>query len=148
MATNFKHKLHVKDNEPVYSKQFKIPETHQSFIEQSLDDWLKLGVVKRVNSLYNLPIFCVLKKQGHGQCQWIISPMGLLGCPASFQQLMEGVLRNIVSAIVYIDILLVHTKTQEDHLQVPEQVLQHLHTHTTLNSTLTNASLGIKKCPS
>jgi hypothetical protein len=29
---------------------------------------------------------------GKGQIHWITSPMGLLGCPASFQCLMEGVL--------------------------------------------------------
>ncbi len=51
LATNFKHKIHLKDNNPVYRKQFKIPEAHQNFIEQSLDEWLKLGVVKRANSL-------------------------------------------------------------------------------------------------
>jgi hypothetical protein len=28
---------------------------------------------------------------GKGQFQWITSPMGLLGCPESFQRLMEGV---------------------------------------------------------
>ncbi len=50
----------------MYRKQFKIPEAHQNFIEQSLDEWLKLGVVKRANSLYNSPIFCVPKKQGQG----------------------------------------------------------------------------------
>ncbi len=66
LATNFKHKIHLKDDNPVYRKQFKIPEAHQNFIEQSLDEWLKLGVVKRANSLYNLPIFCVPKKQGQG----------------------------------------------------------------------------------
>jgi hypothetical protein len=66
LATNFKHKIHLKDNNPVYRKQFKIPEAHQNFIEQSLDEWLKLGVVKRANSLYNSPIFCVPKKQGQG----------------------------------------------------------------------------------
>jgi isocitrate dehydrogenase kinase/phosphatase len=55
---------------------------------------------------------------GHGKYQLITSPMGLLGCPASFQHLMEGVLRNISNVIVYIDDLLVHTKTHEDHLQV------------------------------
>jgi hypothetical protein len=38
---------------------------HQ-FIEQTLDEWLKLGVVKRSNSLYNSPIFCVPKKQSQG----------------------------------------------------------------------------------
>ena len=29
--------------------------------------------------------------QGHGQFEWVISPMGLLSCPASFQHLMEVV---------------------------------------------------------
>jgi hypothetical protein len=66
LATNFKHKIHLKDNDPVYRKQFKIPEAHQNFIEQSLDKWLKLSVVKRANSLYNSPIFYVPKKQGQG----------------------------------------------------------------------------------
>jgi len=61
---------------------------------------------------------------GQSQYQWITSPMGLLGCPASFQRLMEGVLRNISNVIVYIDDLLVHTNTHEDHLKVLEQVLQ------------------------
>ena len=66
LASNYKHKIHLKDNSPVYRKQFKIPEAHQEFIEQSLEEWLKLGVVKRANSLYNSPIFCVPKKQGQG----------------------------------------------------------------------------------
>jgi len=64
LASNFKHKIHLKDDNPVYHKQFKIPEAHQNFIEKSLEEWLKLGVVKCSNSLYNSPIFCVPKKQG------------------------------------------------------------------------------------
>jgi hypothetical protein len=63
MASNFKHRIHHKDNNPVYRKQFKIPEAHQNFIQQSLEEWLKLGDVKWSNSLYNSPIFCVPKKQ-------------------------------------------------------------------------------------
>jgi hypothetical protein len=66
LATHYKHKIHLKDNSPVYRKQFKIPEAHQQFIEQSLEERLKLGVVKHANSLYNSPIFCVPKKQGQG----------------------------------------------------------------------------------
>jgi len=71
LVTNFKHKIHLKDNAPVDRKQFKIPEAHQNFIEQSLSAWLKLGVLKQANSLYNSPIFCVPKKQGqgHGLCK-------------------------------------------------------------------------------
>jgi hypothetical protein len=52
--------------------------------------------------------------------------MGLLGCPASFQRLMEGVLRNLQNVIVYIDDLLIHSDTHERHLQTLEQVLQRL----------------------
>jgi hypothetical protein len=40
---------------------------------------------------------------GKGQYSWITWPMGLLGCPASFKRLMEGIMRNISNVIVYID---------------------------------------------
>ena len=64
---------------------------------------------------------------GKGQFAWVTSPMGLLGCPASFQRLMEAVLRNINNVLVYIDDLLVHTATHDDHLQVLEKVFERLH---------------------
>jgi hypothetical protein len=66
LAANFKHRIHFKDSNPVYRKQFNIPEAHQNFIKQSLDEWLKLGVVKRAISIYTSAIFCVPKKQGQG----------------------------------------------------------------------------------
>ena len=72
--------------------------------------------------------------------------MGLLGCPASFQRLMEGVLRNIANVIVYIDDLLVHTQNHEDHLKVLDQVLDRLQTNN-LKITWTSVFSAIKKCP-
>jgi hypothetical protein len=75
---------------------------------------------------------------GQGQYQWITSPKGLLGCPASFEHLVEGVLRNISNVIVYIDDLLVHTQTNEEHLKFLEQVLGCLHTH--------NLKINLDKC--
>ncbi len=195
LAKNYKHKIHLKNEDLVYREQFKIPEAHHQFIEQTLEEWLKLGVVQRLDSLYNSPIFCVPKKQGQGlrivqdfrelkqnlhidkysmkeitecigdigranskifstldltsgfwqmkldkksqpltaftipgkgQFHWITSPMGLLGCPASFQCLMEGVLWNLQNGTVYIDDLLVHSDTHDRHLQILEQVLERL----------------------
>jgi Reverse transcriptase (RNA-dependent DNA polymerase) len=180
LAKNYKHRIHLKNENPEYGKQFKIPEAHHNFIKQTLEEWLKLGVVRRSDSLYNSPIFCVPKKQGQGlqivqdfrelnqnshidkysmkeitecisdigranssifsmldltsgfwqmkldeksqpltaftipgkgQFHWVTSPMGLLGCPASFQWLMEGVLQNLQNVIVYIDNLLIHSDT-------------------------------------
>jgi len=52
--------------------------------------------------------------------------MGLLGCPASFQQLMEGVPQNLQNVIIYIEDLLIHSDTHEWHLQILEQVLDWL----------------------
>jgi len=68
------------------------------------------------------------------QFHWITSPMGLLSCQASFQRLMEGVLRDIQNILVYINGLLVHTNTHEKHLQVLNIVLARLHkNHLTIN---------------
>jgi hypothetical protein len=64
-----------------------------------------------------------------GQFHWITSPMGLLGCPASFQRLMEQVLRGLQHILIYIDDVLIHTDTHEKHLEALEQVLLRLHQH-------------------
>ncbi len=75
---------------------------------------------------------------GQGQYNWITSPMGLLGCLASFQWLMEGVLRNIYNVIVYSDDLLVHTQNHDDHLKILDQALERLHTN--------NLKINLDKC--
>jgi hypothetical protein len=182
---NFFHKIHLKDNKPVYRKQFKIPDAHRPFLEESLADWLKLGVVQKSDSLYNSPVFCVSKKggigyrivqdfrelnqkslmnkytmkdihecigdigqaesknfstldltsgfwqmplhseavpktdfalPGLGQYKWLMLPMGLLGCLASFQRLLEKLMDGIDNIIVYIDDLLIHSQIHEQHL--------------------------------
>jgi hypothetical protein len=45
LAKDFIHRIHLKDNEPIYRKQFNLPEAHNQFIDQTLDEWLKLGVI-------------------------------------------------------------------------------------------------------
>jgi hypothetical protein len=52
LAKNYKHWIHLKNENPVNRKQFKIPEAHHNFIEQTLEAWLKLGVVRKSDSLY------------------------------------------------------------------------------------------------
>ncbi len=204
---NFFHKIHLKDNEPVYRKQFKIPDAHRPFLEESLAEWLKLGVVQKSDSLYNSPVFCVPKKGGNGyrivqdfrelnqkslmdkytmkdihecigdigrsestifstldltsgfwqmplhsnsvpktaftlpglgQYEWLTSPMGLLGCPASFQRLMEKVMDGVENVIVYIDDLLIHSRTHEHHMVILDIVMQRLSDN--------NMKINIAKC--
>jgi hypothetical protein len=64
--------------------------------------------------------------------------MGLLGCPASFQGLMETVVHNISNVIVYIDNLLLHSASHDEHLATLSEVLQRLVTH--------NIKINLQKC--
>jgi len=49
LANDFKHKIYLKMQDSVCWKQFKMSEAHHQFIKQTLDELLKLGVVKRSN---------------------------------------------------------------------------------------------------
>jgi hypothetical protein len=75
---------------------------------------------------------------GMGQFQWVTSPMGLLGCPASFQRLMETVVNKISNMIVYIDDLLVHSASHEEHIATFGHVLGCLVQH--------NIKINLQKC--
>ena len=66
-ANNFKHEIHLKSKEPVYVKQFKIPESHRDGLEAQIREWLKIGVIEPTNSRYNSPIFCGPQKGWHSQ---------------------------------------------------------------------------------
>lgn len=191
------HDVSLKSEEPVYVKQFKIPDAHREQVEKHVAEWLKLGVVQPARSKFNSPIFVVAKKNGGlrlvqdfralnaqthtdkysmkdvsecigeigrsgstifstidltsgfwqmllqpksrhytaftisglGQFEWITTPMGLLGSPASFQRLMETVVAGLTNIIVYIDDLLAHSCNHEDHLHQIDALLQRLIQH-------------------
>jgi hypothetical protein len=58
------HKLFMKNQEPVYIKQFCIPEAHHSYLQDQVREWLKLGIIQPSRSRYNSPVFLVQKKDG------------------------------------------------------------------------------------
>ncbi len=58
------HKIHLRDSEPVYHKQFPFSLAHLDEVRSNIDKWLKLGIVEPARSRYNSPIFCVKKKGG------------------------------------------------------------------------------------
>ena len=66
---------------------------------------------------------------GKGQFQWVTLPMGLLGCPSLFQRLMETVVHGLQNEIVYIDNLLVHFSTHDEHILQLDLLLQRLVQH-------------------
>ncbi len=59
---------------------------------------------------------------GMGQFEWTMLPMGLLGCPASFQRLVEAAMNDLENVLVYIDDLLVHTASHQLHREILHQL--------------------------
>ena len=51
------HSIKLRDTEPTFVKQFRIPESHRSVLIEHLNNWIKLGVVSPSRSKYNSPIF-------------------------------------------------------------------------------------------
>jgi len=66
---------------------------------------------------------------GMGQFQWVTSAMGLLGCPSTFQRLVEAVVQGLANIIVYIDDLIVHSSTHDEHLHSLDQLFERLQAH-------------------
>ena len=58
------HDIALKSEEPIYVKQFKIPDAHREEVERHVAEWLKLGVVQPCRSKFNSPLFVVMKKNG------------------------------------------------------------------------------------
>ena len=56
------HSVQMRDQMPVFTKQFPIPVEHQEEINRSLEHWLKAEVIEPAHSKYNSPIFLVRKK--------------------------------------------------------------------------------------
>jgi hypothetical protein len=200
------YKLFMKTEEPVYVKQFKIPEAHQSYLQDQVREWLKLGIIQPSRSRYNSPVFLVQKKDGThrvvqdfrslnantyvdkysmkdvqeciseigragstifttldltsgfwqmaldpksrpytaftvpgmGQFEWKVVSMGLASAPSAFQRLVELVVKGISHVVVYIDDLIIHSTTHEQHLKSLDEVFTRLAAH--------NLRVNLKKC--
>jgi hypothetical protein len=45
-CSTFLHKLFMKTEEPVYVKQFKIPEAHHQYLQDQVREWLRLDIIQ------------------------------------------------------------------------------------------------------
>ena len=76
----------------------------------------------------------------YGHYEWSVLPFGLANAPATFQQLMNDILRPYLDqfVIVYLDDICIYSKTKEEHLEHLDKVLTILEQH--------RLFVGLDKC--
>jgi hypothetical protein len=75
---------------------------------------------------------------GRGRFQWLVTPMGLKGSPASFQRMMDTVMEGLPHVQVYIDDILIHSPDEASHLIHLQECLARLR--------MFNLKINLKKC--
>lgn len=59
-----------------------------------------------------------------GSYTWMVMPMGIANAPATFQRMINRIFRHLHFAKVYVDDILVHSKSKEVHFQHLEELLE------------------------
>jgi hypothetical protein len=65
-TTTVEHEVKLRDEEPVFTRQFPLPQEEYDLIRNSVSKWMKMGIIESSKSQFNSPIFCVKKKEGQG----------------------------------------------------------------------------------
>ena len=97
------------------AKIFTAIDLRSSFHQQNLEE------ASRDVTAFTLP--------GETQKRWVGTPMGLRGASASFTRLMECVMSGLDFVIIYIDDILIFSKSESDHMNHVEEVLRRLTKH-------------------
>lgn len=68
-------------------------------------------------------------KTNEGLYEWLVMPFGLSNAPSTFMRLMNEMLKEYIGkfVIVYLDEILILSRTKEEHLQRVCKVLEKLH---------------------
>ena len=67
----------------------------------------------------------------YGQFEYKVMPFGLVNAPATFQAMMNKILREFLDngVVVYLDDILIYSDTMENHIELVQKVLDRLERH-------------------
>ena len=64
VTTTYVHDIKVKDETPLYQKQFRLAQTHKEWLVNHVKKLVEVGVLRRSVSKHNSAVFCVPKSSG------------------------------------------------------------------------------------
>lgn len=72
LTTNnfYKQKIRLKDDSPVYRRNYRIPQSQQTTIDSEVQKLIENDVIEPARSPYNSPILLVPKKSKDGERKW------------------------------------------------------------------------------
>jgi hypothetical protein len=141
---------------PVAVRPYRYPAAHKDRLERQCAAMLAQGIVRLNDSAFFSPVLLVKKQvgltlqttkfgcgrlmskrrrfapTGHDDLyKFLVIPFGLSNAPATFQALMDDVLRPILRrfVLVFFDDILIYSKTWADHLRHIRAVLDELRRH-------------------
>ncbi|CAF4906430.1 unnamed protein product [Pieris macdunnoughi] len=198
-TTSIRHKITLINEEPIYQRPFRLPQTQQQEVDSQIRKLLDENIIRPSESPWSSPVHLVPKKmdqsgvkkwrmvidyrrlnegtksdkfplpnieelfsklQGNnyfttldltsgyhqilmenhsiektafstpnGHYEFLRMPFGLKNAPATFQRMMNNVLRNEIShniCLVYLDDIIVYSKSEQDHINKLQQVFEAL----------------------
>ena len=67
----------------------------------------------------------------YGLFEYKVMPFGLANAPATFQNMMNEIFRDMidVGVVIYLDDILIYSENEHDHVALVKRVLEHLQEH-------------------
>ncbi|XP_048630698.1 uncharacterized protein LOC106448247 [Brassica napus] len=139
---------------PLSKSPYRMAPAEMAELKKQLEELLDKGFIRPSISPWGAPVLFVKKKDGsfrlcidyrglnrvtvknkktafrtrYGHYEFVVMPFGLTNAPAAFMKMMNGIFRDFLNefVIIFIDDILVYSRSKEDHERHLRAVLERL----------------------
>ena len=119
------NKMTVRDRFPIPRTDELIDRLSGMKVFSKIDLWSAYHQMRLTED--SIPMSAFSTHMGH--FEWLVLPFGMVNAPASFQSLMQSLFGNLQFVVVYLDDILIFSKSREEHESHIHQVLSILREH-------------------